>query len=582
VRGDQSEAVLDARTRCLDRRRDELAELARVLTDNPTGKEVDRAVDAASALYRLDTCTGTGVQTDVPLPNDPVRSTQIAALEKEIAAARAELLVARVDAATTHARSIVARAKPLGYVPLTARALRLLSNLAGYMSDRSEAERTINEAIEAAAAAHEDRDAADMWIVLMNFTATSKHDGAAALALAKPAEAALLRADSPANLRFAFHTAQGAAYGMLGKHREALAAYQTALREAPGRRQTAMAEASLCGVEQKLGHIKQGAELCNKGLAELEAELGPQHPVVGFALLNVGNAKLLAYDNKGAREVIERALAILKDSLGEHHITYANALNSLGLAASRSGDTATARSAYERSFAAYDAAHSQEAFLPLANLGNLDRDAGRAAEARKEWERALAIAEASQGSASERVAQANQALGNLDFDAGNLTGAATHYERALELTIALYGENHDQTAAMLDALANVYIARTDWKRATPYATRALAAYETVFDADNPRVAEAIALVGNCQTGLGDTAAIASLERALAIHDRHPDQDTYEPANTRWLLARALRRFHRDPARAIALAKEARALFAKSTVADAAGVIADIDRWLKRR
>jgi len=580
VRGDQSAAVLDLRARCLDRRRDELAELARVLTDKPTGDVVDHALEAALSLHQLDACTATGVQTEVPLPNDPVRAAQITALDKELARARAALLVQRVDAATAQARGILARAKPLGYPPLTARALRLLAKLAKYSSDHAEAERLMNEAIAAAAAAHDDRAAADIWIELIAFTATQKGDGAAAIELAKPAEAALLRADSPRDLRAAFQHALGTAYSMQGKYSESREAYQKALRDAPSTLQTAQTEAALCGVELKLAHIKEGAALCERGIAALEAELGPQHPLVGFALVNFGNVGLQTFDHAAARTAIERALVILADTVGEKHMVYAGALNNLGTIAARTGDYATARSAFERSLASFGAAHHAGAFSPLANLGNLERDLGHAAEARKAWERALALAEATQGPESGRAAQAHASLGNLEFDAGNLDKATARYERALAITTKVYGENHTQTAEVLDSLANVYDARNDCKRVISYETRAIAVNEAIYGPAHPKVAQTLTAFARCQSELGNADSIANLERALAIYDRHPDIDPFDRAFTCWVLASALRHHHLQPARAIALAKEARALYAKSPVPEAAKELPAIDRFLR--
>jgi len=579
VRGDQSATVLDARMRCLDRRRDELGELARELTDRPAAAVVDHAVEAAVGLYRVDSCSATGVVTEVPLPNDPVRAAQITGLDKELAAAHAAVLVKRVDVAMAQARSIVTRAKPLGYAPLTGRALRQLAQLSPYMSDHAEAERVLSEAIESSASAHDDRGAADMWVALMAFTAMQKGDPAAAVQLAKPAEAALLRADSPRELRGSFEHSLGIAYATLGKYAEAREAFQKALASAGTKLEAAASQTALCGAEVRLGHLTAAADVCKRGEAALEAELGPQHPLVAFALLNLGNVGLELHDDASARAALDRSIAILANTVGTKHVSYALALNNLGMIAARAGDFPTARSDYERSIAGLEAAHHPDAYWPWSNLGNLDRQLGRAAEARKDWERALAIVEAAQGTESDRGARAYYSLGSLDFDAGDIDGAARQYERALAIDLKLFGENHPQTAEALDGLGYVYNARNECKRAITYQSRAVAVNEAVYGRDSLQVARTLSTLADCQRQTGNPQAIANLERAIAIDQRFPGQDTYEQAFTRWTLAKALRKFHRDPAHARALAKEARDLFASTPEPEAAKTIPEIDHWL---
>jgi len=582
VRGDQSPALLDARTRCLDRRRDELAELARRLTDKPVATVVDGAVEAVSGLLRIDTCSATGVATEVPLPNDPVRAAQIAALDKEIAQARAAVLakqVKRADGATAEAERIVARAKALAYPPLTARALRLLGSLASYASDQALAERALYDAIAAAAAAHDDRAAADMWIALMAFTAMDKGDAAAALDLAKPAEAAMLRADSPPELRRAFHHGRGITYVMQGKYAEARDAFRLALATAPPKLETATTQTALCGVEVRLGELQEAKATCQRALTTFEAEVGPQHPLVGFGLLNLGNVELELHEDAAAAASLERSLAIIAETVGEQHVSYVLALNNLGMITRRKGDTDAARRYFERSIAGLAAKQHPEQFQPLANLASLERDLGHGAESRKRWEQALAVAQATHGPDSERVARALYSLGTLDHDAGNLDAAVAKYQRALAIHTKLSGGHGPYTSEVLDGLGFVYEARHDCKRAIIYQKRAVALDEETYGTDHPSVAEKLTSLGNCERQVGDVAAIANLDRALAIHDRFPSGRTFEPAFTRWALAQALRRFHRDPERAIALARDARALYAKSTEPEAAAVLPEIDRWL---
>ncbi|HEU0035600.1 MAG TPA: tetratricopeptide repeat protein [Kofleriaceae bacterium] len=580
VRGDQSEAVLDARVRCLDRRRDELAALTTALA-HAKAADVDNAVQAAIALPPVEACSATGIQSDVPPPGDPVRAAQIGALDKELATARASLLVKHVDDATTRARSIVERARPLGYTPLLSRATRLLADLTIYMTDAAAAQKVLDDALAAASAAHDDRGVAEVWIDIVNFAAMQQSDGNRALELVKPAQAALMRADSPKELAAELLHARGVAYAQLGKYEEAAHDFEQSLATKPGQRSNMSIGAALCNVELRLGRMKQAHERCRQVVSETEQLLGPEHPYLGFVLLDFGNV-LMQERDPGARAMFERALGILRASVGERHVAYALTLNNLGMITARAGEYDTSRSYYEQAIAVFDAIHHPELYSPVSNLGNLERELGHTAASRKLWERARDLAKATTGEDSDRYARALYSLGTLESDDGHDDAAIALYERSLAIATKVYGAKSPQAAEPLDGLGFAYRAKGDCARALPYQRQSLAAYEEIYGAEHPHVAETLTSVGDCELTLGDRQALEHLERALAIHDKFPASPPFEPAATRWTLARALDKLAGDRTRAIELAKAARALYAKSPEPEAKRGIAAIDKWLAKR
>jgi eukaryotic-like serine/threonine-protein kinase len=580
VRGDQSEALLDARTRCLDRRRSELAELARVLADKPTPRMVDRAVQAAHELHSVDTCSASGVQREIPLPADADRAAQITVLEHELAALNAAMtLVAKKDVSIKHARTIIERARPLHYPPLSARAAVVLARLGMYTTDHAETEKLLYEALVATAAAHDDRLTAELWTYLVSFVGGTKGDAPGALQLIKPAEAALARIESPQRYRAQLHHAQAIALTMKGEFEHA----RQVLEQARGESSDAIDQAAIdtvqCYVEQQLAQIKQARELCARAAAAYERELGPDHPDYGFALNGVGLLAFEQHDNAAARTAFERSLAIIANTVGEQHISYAMGLNNLGMVEGREGNFAAARRAYERAAGVFEALHHPDLYSALGNLGEMELKLGNYAAAREYLERALDIALASHGEQSERVAHTLTSLGSVAYDAGDYAKAQSYYERGLAISTKLFGEHHPNTALALDGLGFVFNARDDCKRAVVYQQRAVAAYEAIYGNDHPAVADTLTTLGDCQTQLGDRRALANLERALAIRDRHVTDDNFESAGTRWTAAKALAKLGGDRARAIVLAKEARALYSKATDPQAKEVLPTIDRWL---
>jgi hypothetical protein len=143
----------------------------------------------------------------------------------------ASQLVKRVDATAERARTIVERARPLGYAPLSARAAYQFAKLAMYSSDHAATERTFFDALAAAAAAHDDRIAAAIWIDLISFAAMQKGDAPLALTYARAAEIALVRVDSPGPMRSAFHHGRVTAFAMNGNYEDARKAYEHSLAE---------------------------------------------------------------------------------------------------------------------------------------------------------------------------------------------------------------------------------------------------------------------------------------------------------------------------------------------------------------
>nr|MBA3500400.1 hypothetical protein [Deltaproteobacteria bacterium] len=89
-------------------------------------------------------------------------------------------------------------------------------------------------------------------------------------------------------------------------------------------------------------------------------------------------------------------------------------------------------------------------------------------------------------------------------------------------------------------------------------------------------------LADCQLTLGDKQALSNLERALAIRAGLPTDDDFQAAGTRWTMARALAKLGGDRVRAVALAKEARALYDKTAdPVEKKAVLVEIDQWLAR-
>ncbi len=135
-------------------------------------------------------------------------------------------------------------------------------------------------------------------------------------------------------------------------------------------------------------------EVAQRKVAELEAELGPEHPDVAVSLNNL--ASLL--DDQGsyaeARPLYERSLAILEKVHGPEHPDVATSLNNLAYLLDAQGSYAEARPLYERSLAIREKSLGPEhpdVALSLNNLANLLDAQGSYAEARPLYEQNLRV-----------------------------------------------------------------------------------------------------------------------------------------------------------------------------------------------
>jgi len=585
VRGDQSEALLDARVRCLDRRRDELAALATALADHPTPESVDRAVSAALGLSSIESCASSAVASDAAAPPAPSIALQVAAIDRELAQVRAAALVSpRVEATVERARGLVAQARALGYPPLVARAVQILASLSRYSKNQERTEHELDEALVATAAARDDLGSAQIWVDRLNFTAHLKGDPARALELVPAAEAAVIRAGAPGVLRAGLLHAHASALSLRGEHEASLRLAEQARELEP--RPTLQAKLDLlrCTAERALGRFPAARDHCAAALATLERELGRDHPEIASALMDIGATALALDDRAGARAAFERSASLFAAASGEAGLPYAMAQHNLGLIAAKTGELDDARRHFERALATLEPLGHIARIQTLQNLALVENTSGNRDKAGTLLARALELATTAYGPASVDRARLLLNAAGLAVDRSDLDDADADYTRALDIMQKLGGDATPLGATAISGLAIVAETRGDCRKAIVMYTRASIAHATMFGATDDSVASDLTGVGRCQLTLGDAGAVATLERALAIHDGHPALEPYEPAATRFDLARALWQHggSRARPRALTLAREARAKLASAASHAAGQLVGEIDRWLAAR
>ncbi len=309
-RGEASEAVLDARTACLQRRLGELDALVALLStaDSEMARHATAAVDQ---LPTVRGCAELDALLDrVPLPSVAGARERADALEARLAKTLAQHVAGRSRDAQPLLGPLVADAQALGWAPLEAEALWQAANVAFALEDRKAFEQLAEQSLLAAERGRDWDRAIDVRLEL-SFGARAAGRADEALEHARHAEALLqTRPDPVRQARLAADMAR--ALLSTGALTEALAQAQRAVATTQGlgadrARRLSAALNTRAMVYSRLG---RGAEALDdfQRSAALRAEVaGPDHPDALVAAANASAALI----ELGRFDESERELAAL-------------------------------------------------------------------------------------------------------------------------------------------------------------------------------------------------------------------------------------------------------------------------------
>ena len=590
VRGTWSEELLDRASGCLDERRMELAALVAELS-RADAKTVQRAVVAAAGLRPVAPCLDAlQLQRRPAPPDDRAAVRAVQASLSQVGALRA---AGRYAEALALAQSTLREAEALRWPPLVAAATLAVGDALERMGDYAAAERTLEDGYFAAVDANAAETAAAAAILLVGTVGRNLARPSEGIRWARHAEGLLDELGEPDDgLRRARSlTQQGLVFAHRGAYDEAQARFERALaiREktlGPGHPEVAFAFMNLGNVSFHRGAYDEARARFARAL-EIQVEaLGPGHPDVAATHNNLGAAfeRLGAYDE--ARALHERALAIQEAALGPEHPELASSLNNLGNAYLDTGAVEEARLRFARALEILEKAlgpeHPDLAAM-LNNLGIAAMELRDYPDARARHERALAIREKALGPEHRDVAVSLDNLGIVDMRLGALDAAGTRFARALAIQEKALGPDHPDVALSLANLGSLDLKLGALERARARFERALAIVEASFGREHPSLLDAL-------RGLGEVAlrerrpdaALGPLERALVIHGLASDPPALT-AETRFLLAQALwdapEAAGRDRPRARGLAEAVRDAYRE---AGAQAELAEVERWLASR
>jgi tetratricopeptide (TPR) repeat protein len=161
------------------------------------------------------------------------------------------------------------------------------------------------------------------------------------------------------------------------------------------------------------------------------------------------------------------------------------------------------------------------------------------------------------------VALSRNNLGSVALDAGRLEDARAHFEAARALWESTLGPGHPKVASALYNLGHVELRLGRVRPALAYLRRALELREQALGAEHPRVAQTLGMLGEALVEGGQLReAREPLERAVTLSTR-VELPPHDVGRARFALARVLWRSQGERPRALSLAREAQAAYARS-------------------
>jgi tetratricopeptide (TPR) repeat protein/tRNA A-37 threonylcarbamoyl transferase component Bud32 len=520
--GEQSEAALDARMRCLDRRALELrATVERLLEAD--AELVDKAIKVVSDLPELGPCDDVeNLLLIAPLPDDVERRERIEAVQGRLEAARVVFNAGEYEDAKLALEAIIADAEQVGFPRLIADGKFLLARAAALVYDVAAAETLYNESIAAAAAARDAHLEAHASVGLLRIVAQPKRPVEMVRQVERAAKTAVARAGNDGVLVGRLLSAQAILADRVdndpkGAYEIALQSHE-AMEKALGPRSLRAAKAlyQIAHLALKLGELDEALEVAQRALEIEEVLLGSEHPDLNDTLFVI--CRTLQQQGKvdEAAARFERIVANTERRFGTHSPRLGSMLQPLASVRASQGKFDVAVELLERALE-LDGDHPRSVETYSSSLGRVYGMSGELDKALVHFERALSAAEETHGVGSDKLVTHLVNLGMLSMNSGNDAKAVEFCGRVGAIHDATLGPDN-KARTMLVAMiclagASLNLGKVD--EGLSAAQRAVRVAEARGD-DPVTAAQGRFFLGRAQYMAGDTAkGLATVNKARA-------------------------------------------------------------------
>jgi eukaryotic-like serine/threonine-protein kinase len=583
LRGEQSEAVMSLRMACLEDRRQELAALTDIFTD-ADAIVVEKAISATSALGSLQGCA------DVEALMAEVKPPEDASVRQAVEAARAQL--ARVKALTEAGRfkdalrlatEVDERTASLEYKPIRAEAL-FMRAWTQIISDESQGvPPLLTQALWLAHASRHDVIAAAASVRLMGYY--SKHGPPEeAERWEHFAQAALDRTGEQGELRAIFHNNRGLALYQQGRFAEAYESFDKAFALAerqlgPAHATTLRYATNSLAALDNLDRLEESQRALETLVRLGEKNLGPLHPFLTQPMMNLSNMYASQGKLPEARRLLDRVREIGVQAYGERSEEWAHLQIASGDLEASEGHDTLALAHYEeaaRLFREFTGPESLYLMQALVKVAEAQTSLERLPLAQKTLQQVLELTKKEPKRYEDVAIQALNKLADLHEARREYDRSLRLRQQALELRERALGPEHITTAFIRVNIGTTYLALEQPLRALAIFEKEQPLFEKALGMASPAGVLPMEGKGEALQDLGRSAeAIPLLEHVLEVLEHHPVRPLYR-ASAQFALARALWAVGQQPERALKLALEARASYARAPVVHAKELA-----WLER-
>jgi tetratricopeptide (TPR) repeat protein len=407
----------------------------------------------------------------------PAARAEADRLAAEIARLEKQLHDGNYEGLTRQATDAVARARALGHAPTLLAALNVLANVQHASEDRVAAAATCREITQLAAAAHEDEQAANAWVLLVATTGKDLLKPDEARGILAAAEAAVARAGSSFDLRVKLLINSAQLDYATGKGNEALARLDEAQRlviEAGKDRRAskrvpelgdiaqavrirrlrvgecpalAISMVALASALRSANELDEYFSVLEQAARMARAKIPPEDPTQAVVLIELANAHRQRKQWSEAGAIEDEAIGLLERA-GVKSRNLPRTLFNRGQTAIKEGRWTAALEYFDRSIAEFEAQQGpdfHELARPLAAKGRTLVEHRRAAEALAPLARALALSVPEQS--RDALAEARFYHGRAVVESGGDRDAGLAEARVGREEVAAFEEPEDVKAA---------------------------------------------------------------------------------------------------------------------------------------
>ncbi len=436
VHGSQSEQLLDRAVVCLDERFADLGALVDGLASDP---RVRAAADAhAAALHETASCRDRAyLLARVAMPTDAALRTEVLRIQDELRKVRLGLDEGASAELGQRLHELGDAARRTEYAPVIA-AVDIESGRLELAADRrDEAGARLRRAYFTARAAGDDESAADAALLLAFLAGSAGTDRATAEIWLDHVAADLARGTVPGEIGVGLETARCQVLQRAGAHAEAIAAAGAALAACD---EVGAPPMRVLGVRNELAAALDEAGRHREAIAEYDTLLddtvtlyGPDHPRVAQVLTNRGLAHYYLQQLDRAVADQQRALEI---HLAHEGLTgeTAGVLLNLGISQLLAGRVDEARPSIEQALDIWRNANARpEQALALSALGWLELERQRPGAALAHYEEALAIHRELLPPGHPQLSTELSQVGDAQLELGYAEAAVKSYAEALAI-----------------------------------------------------------------------------------------------------------------------------------------------------